>query len=376
MPSLVHPRLSGAVALWAATAWPQAEPAASRPEVIAQDAPVTFSSRVNLVYIPVVVRDREGRTAGNLRKEDFRLFDKGKPQVISKFSMETSNSLAAGASVSTGGAGEKAPSGRDEKPVLPERYVAYLFDDIHLKPGDLLQTRQAVNRHLDESPDFTARAAILTTSGIVLAEFTADREKLHQAVNRVQPYTRGPDPQQDCPAISYPVADVLVNQFHYLDGALFSDQQLLGMINSGQVDQALSAVYAEALSCNGACMVGQTDTLTGADICLVQALINAKTAARLALTYGDRETANALGALRDIVRKLSAMPGSRNLVLVSPGFLLTRDHRSDEYDLLDRAIRANVTVNTIDMRGLFTAIAGGDASQSAYHTPPRDADPG
>jgi VWFA-related protein len=374
MPSLVHPRLSGAVALWAATAWPQAEPAASRPEVIAQDAPVTFSSRVNLVYVPVVVRDREGRTAGNLRKEDFRLLDKGKPQVISKFSMEKSNAPAAGAKVSTG-AEEKAPSGRGEKPVLPERYVAYLFDDIHLKPGDLLQTRQAVNRHLDESPDFTARAAILTTSGMVLAEFTADREKLHQAVNRVQPYTRGPDPQQDCPAISYPVADVLVNQFHYLDGALFSDQQLLGMINSGQVDQALSAVYAE-VSCNGACMVGQTDTLTGADICLVQALINAKTAARLALTYGDRETANALGALRDIVRKLSAMPGSRNLVLVSPGFLLTRDHRSDEYDLLDRAIRANVTVNTIDMRGLFTAIAGGDASQSAYHTPPRDADPG
>jgi len=62
------------------------------------------------------------------------------------------------------------------------------------------------------------------------------------------------------------------------------------------------------------------------------------------------------------------MPGSRNLVLVSPGFLLTRDHRSDEYDLLDRAIRANVTVNTIDMRGLFTTVPGGDASQPSYHS--------
>jgi hypothetical protein len=47
------------------------------------------------------------------------------------------------------------------------------------------------------------------------------------------------------------------------------------------------------------------------------------------------------------------------LVLVSPGFLLTRDHRTPEYDLFERAIRANVVVNTIDMRGLFTLMPGG-----------------
>jgi hypothetical protein len=53
------------------------------------------------------------------------------------------------------------------------------------------------------------------------------------------------------------------------------------------------------------------------------------------------------------------------MVLVSPGFILTRDFRSAEYDVLDHAIRANVTVNTIDMRGLYT-VAGwtSDASQT------------
>ena len=49
-------------------------------------------------------------------------------------------------------------------------------------------------------------------------------------------------------------------------------------------------------------------------------------------------------------------------MLVSPGFLLTQDHRSAEYDVLDYALRANVTVNTIDMRGLYT-MPGSDASQ-------------
>jgi hypothetical protein len=84
------------------------------------------------------------------------------------------------------------------------------------------------------------------------------------------------------------------------------------------------------------------------------------------LQYGDRETLLGLRALKDAVGKLSVMPGSRNLVLVSPGFLLTIDHRTEESDVFDRAIRANVTINTIDMRGLFASTPGGDASQSTY----------
>lgn len=327
--------------------------------MVSHDAPVTFSSRVNLVSVPVVVRDRDGRAIGNLQKEDFRLFDKGKPQVISKFSLEAATKLSA--EVQPAATASTAP--RDQLPptapsnaILPERYVAYLIDDIHLQRGDLLQTRRALNRHLDESLEPSARAAIFTTSGQVLAEFTADRERLHEAVDRVQPWTSGPDPQQDCPSISYSVADYLVNKVLYLDGHLFTDQQLLQMTAS---DHVLNAAFSESLACMGAC---------SAD-CPLLAMTNLKVAARRVLTFGDHETDSALGALRDVIRKLSVMPGNRNLVLVSPGFLLTRDHRQAEYDLLDRAIRANITVNTIDMRGMFTTIPGGDASQAnSYRT--------
>jgi hypothetical protein len=48
---------------------------------------------------------------------------------------------------------------------------------------------------------------------------------------------------------------------------------------------------------------------------------------------------------------------------------MTRDHYAHEYAALDRAIRANVTVNTIDIRGLYTTIPGGDASHPGYTTP-------
>jgi VWFA-related protein len=337
---------------WTVSAWPQTPAAPSQPEITSQEAAFTFSSRVNLVSVPVVVRDRDGRAIGNLKKEDFQLADKGKPQLITKFSMETAE---------PGAASERAP-GQEQSPtaaagnaVLPDHFVAYLFDDVHLTSGDLLQSRQAVNRHLDESLEPSARAAIFTSSGLALTDFTDDRDKLHKAVNSVKPYTSGIDREQSCPSVSYYEADLLTNKFLYLDGHLFSDEQLVQMIQGGMTDPLLVRIYSEAFTCIQ-CSPSQPN-------CPSLALDTAKAAVRSTLTYGNHETASSLGALRDVIRKLSAMPGKRNLVLVSPGFLLTIDHRSEEYDLLDRAIKANVTVNTIDMRGLFTTIPGGNAEQ-------------
>jgi len=46
----------------------------------------TFQSKVNLVLVPVVVRDKNGRPVANLTKDDFQLFDKGQRQAIGSFS--------------------------------------------------------------------------------------------------------------------------------------------------------------------------------------------------------------------------------------------------------------------------------------------------
>src|SRR5215831_10616843 len=52
-----------------------------------QDTPgPTFQSKVNLVLVPVVVRDRRGHAIGNLTQSDFELLDNGKPQSVTTFS--------------------------------------------------------------------------------------------------------------------------------------------------------------------------------------------------------------------------------------------------------------------------------------------------
>lgn len=349
----------------AARFWAQA-PAQNQAEVSTSETPITFSSRVNLISVPVVVRDRDGRAVGNLERADFRLFDKGKPQTITKFSVEKRQSLAELPEQAA-----RIQAGTTPAPVtaqsLPENYVAYLVDDVHLDRGDLLNTRQAMHRHLDQALDPAGRAAIVTTSGLTLTGFTSDRETLHNAVNRIQPYTSGIDRQMDCPYMSYYTADLLVNQKLYLAGRLFSDQQLYQLIALG-TEPLLTAEYSEAASCSGPCDVTQKDQLSGLPRCVVETLIKLRDAARLALNNGDHETLLGLGALRDVIGKLSVMPGNRNLVLVSPGFLLTRDHRTLESDLFERAIRANIVINTIDMRGLFAIISGGPADQPPVHS--------
>src|SRR5690348_160830 len=144
-----------------------------------------FRVNVKLVLARVVVRDSTGHAVGNLKKEDFELFDNGKKQVISNFDAEHVPAAATVSTTSIAGSGGSA-NPTSTPPRFPSRYVAYVFDDLRLNFGDLAHVREGAQRRIDELPA-SERAAIFSTSGQTVQDFTDDREKLHKTLDSLQP---------------------------------------------------------------------------------------------------------------------------------------------------------------------------------------------
>ena len=310
------------------------------PEISSHDAPATFSTKVNLVMVPVVVRDAKGKAIGTLQKEDFQLFDKGKPQVISRFSVEKAGEAVIPAEVATDDAALENAAGATAAAKAPapiaQRFVIYLFDDVHTSTADLIQVRNAADRHLTETLDATTRAAIFTTSGQGNLDFTDDRAKLHEALLKLMSRSTIGGLGRECPDISYYTADLIQNK---------------------NDPTALQTAAAEVLATCDPPPPGQS-----AQQAMQAAEIVVRATASNVLSLGDRDARLALTVLEDAIRRLKAAPGDRSLIFVSPGVFLTDDLRQDETDIMDRAIRANVRISSLNARGLYAVVPGGDAS--------------
>jgi VWFA-related protein len=311
-------------------------------EMSTRDAPATFSTKVNLVMVPVVVRDAKGKAIGTLQKEDFQLFDKGKPQTISRFSVEKAGEAVIPAEVADNAALENpgAPAAAAKTPsAIAQRFVIYLFDDVHTSNSDLIQVRNAADRHFAESLDATTRAAIFTTSGQGNLDFTDDRAKLHDALMKLVARPTMETAGSDCPDLSYYMADLIQNKNDTM---------------------ALQVATTEVLASCDPPPPGETAAQAEQ-----MAEPVARAAASRVLSLGERDTRLALTVLESAIRRLAAAPGDRTLIFVSSGLFLTDDLRFEETDIMDRAIRANVRISSLNARGLYVSIPGGDASTPA-----------
>jgi VWFA-related protein len=312
-------------------------PASESSEVTARDTPPTFRVRVNLVLVRALVRDAAGKVVTNLKKEDFQLSDNRKPQVISTFSIETpeSHKLASTTKPAEPSA-ETNPSG-DSAAIasLPQRFVAVVFDDTDMLSEDVVWVRSAATR-LFTSLAPTDRVGIYSTSGQVTQEFTQEHGLLQKSLLGVVPRPVGGNGFHDCPDISYYQADRIQN---------FQDSQ------------ALAVATEDALQC----------AFSGDTRFIAQAQALASATSQRAVSSGDAQTSYVYRHLEQIMRRLAGMPGQRVMVFVSPGFVITTMLNLESSSLVDQANRANIVINTIDARGLYTPDLMGDISD-----PPHD----
>jgi VWFA-related protein len=297
----------------------------------AQTSEPEFKLRVqkNVVVVRVIVRDANGRPSPNLRKEDFRLFDNGKEQAIDQFSVESPR-VTPVAPPAPGKPSEEKPapgSAPASAIVAPQNYQALYFDDIQSEFPDLNRARDAAEKYLAATLTPADRVGIFTASGQGVLDFTADRKQLHEALVKLRPKVlfveSGP-----CFNISPYEAMLILSNPLAAEALADRTKQCIGSTKHGM----------------GAAVAGAVLTRLSEEVRLTSESV--------------------LRGLEQVVRRTALLPGQRSVIMLSPG-LLDFSYGTRVYEVAERASRAGVVVNALNLGGLYAIIPGGDASQNA-----------
>jgi VWFA-related protein len=290
---------------------PRQGPAAPPTNKPAPGGKATIRSTVSLVEIDVQITNRDGKPVKGLKQEQFTVTEDGKAQKISTFEYNDIEQ------VETAGKGDEAPvtvplgtvtTPEEIKAVVRDhRMIVLFFDLTSLQAEDLLRSTRAAQKYLQEQmtpADLVAVVAFGNTLKVV-ANFTNDRELLTQSVDALVP---------------------------------------------GH-EAALSQLAEAAAAADGEIQVSED---TGA-----------------AFTADDTEfnifnTDRKLAAVEALCEVLEGIPGKKSIIQFTSGITQTgEENRSELIAATNSANRSNVSIYSVDSRGLLTATPGGDASMGA-----------
>jgi len=264
----------------------------------------------DLVEVATTVVDNHGKPVSNLEKDDFLLFDNGKQQTISTFSVQLGSQIPAAAQ-GTSASTSAAPA----QPAVQSRYVALFFDDANTSYQNLYFARQGAIKLIRKGLDPGERVGIFTASGTLTLDFTDDTQKLLATLNKLRLFQRMSDQGAfACPPESPYQAWVIV---HF----------------GGKTDELMAAIKAASFCCGGA-----------AESC-------ARTEAEAVTSNAENYSLDTLHSIEYVVRHLGEMPGRRILVVASSGFL-TMSFGQQTQKIVEAAVRASIVINSLDSAGL------------------------
>lgn len=280
------------------------QPGSQQPEGSA-----TFRTTSNLVIVNVSVKDKSGKPATNLKKEDFSVFEDDKPQSLSVFELQKLDAETLPAlpdsprelkqRVDVRPTPAPAPAVAGGIRFQDKRLIGLLFDFSSMAPAEQLRAQDAAVRFVRTQMTAADMVSVMTFGSQfqVVQDFTSDRDQLIETIRNFRIGESSelavdgntPDPNDDSD-----------------DGSLFvADETEFNIFNT------------------------------------------------------DRK----LSALETAAKKLALFPEKKALVYFSSGVSKTGvENQAQLRATINAAIRANVSFYPVDARGLVAMAPAGDAS--------------
>jgi VWFA-related protein len=282
----------------------------TRASGISQQTPTdyTFHSTTELVLVNVTVRDKNGNPVRDLKREDFTVLEDNKPQQVISFDLENTDAVLSTAATEAPLLGKTQPQtsaapqeALATRPLKDRRLIILFFDLSSMQPDEVDRATTAAQNYVDKQ--------------MVAADLVS--------------------------VVS--LGDTLsVNQDFTSDRALLK-----------------KALQGFNLGAGGGFEEGSTGTTEG----------TAETGGSFAVDdteYNIFNTDRRLQALRSIADKLSHIEEKKSLIYFSSGMDRTGiENQSQLRSATNAAVKANMAIYTMDIRGLQALVPGGEAQNAS-----------
>jgi VWFA-related protein len=264
----------------------------------------------DLVLIDVQVNGKDGKPVKGLKPENFKLLEDGKEQKIASFDYYDIETIETAGAVDQKpilvSLGAVAQPEKVRETVRDHRMIVLFYDLTSMQADELLRAIAAGQKYIREqmTPADLVGVVVFGNRLNVYANFTNDKDVLQRAIARLKPG---------------------------------KDAQLAGTVD------AATANGEEAVTEDNGDAYSADDT-----------------------EFNIFNTDRKLAAIEGVCSLLRDIPGKKAVIEFAGGITQTgQENRSQLRSAVDSANRANVSLYTVDTRGLQASVPGGDASAGA-----------